>query len=252
MKKQLNNVGLLIIGDELLGGRRADKHFAHACSYFSSQGIELSWVYYIGDDKRVLVEHLKIIKNRGDVCFCFGGIGATPDDRTRQAMAQAHNLKITRHPEAVRRIENRFGADAYPNRILMAELPENAGLIPNHYNDIPGFFIESIYCLPGFPEMAWPMLEWVVANRYELPTSSGPAFESLLVFGAHESELIPLLETAQEQYPGLKLSSLPRFPREGTRQLELGARGDKQHVQQVIIMLKETRLVKGYQIQENS
>jgi molybdopterin-biosynthesis enzyme MoeA-like protein len=100
--------------------------------------------------------------------------------------------------------------------------------------------------------MAWPMLEWVVANRYELPMSSGPAFESLLVFGAHESELIPLLETAQEQYPGLKLSSLPRFPREGTRQLELGARGDKQHVQQVIIMLKETLLEKGYQIQENS
>lgn len=252
MRKQLNRVGLLIIGDEILGGRRADKHFDHARSYFNSRGVEISWVYYLGDDKRTLVEHLKRIRRRGDVCFCFGGIGATPDDRTRQAMAQAHNLKITRHPAAVKCLENRFGEDAYPNRILMAELPENAELIPNHYNDIPGFFIESIYCLPGFPEMAWPMIEWVVANRYELPMSSRPAFESLIVLGARESELIPLLEAAQEQYAELKLSSLPRFPQEGAWQVELGARGEASRVHQVIDMLKEELLAKGYQIIKNA
>ncbi|MBT8362117.1 MAG: competence/damage-inducible protein A, partial [Deltaproteobacteria bacterium] len=82
MKKQLNHVGLLIIGDEILGGRRTDKHFDHVCRYFNSHGVEIAWLYYLGDEQRALVEHLKIIRKRGDVCFCFGGIGATPDDRT--------------------------------------------------------------------------------------------------------------------------------------------------------------------------
>ena len=98
--------------------------------------------------------------------FSFGGIGATPDDHTRQAAAAALGVPLERHPEAVAEIEARFGADAYPHRVLMAEFPAGASIIPNPFNRIAAFSVRDHHFLPGFPQMAWPMLDWVLATHY--------------------------------------------------------------------------------------
>ena len=251
MKQIVNKVGLLIIGDEILLGRRVDKHFIHALEYFKERGLDISWVYFVGDDAPQLKAHIQLIRDRGDMCFCFGGIGATPDDLTRQAVADAHDLKLVRHPDAVKLIENQFGAGAYPNRILMADLPEGAELIPNEFNNIPGFFIGTIYCLPGFPEMAWPMMDWVMKNHLKWQDQPGQFSKSIGVFDARESELITLLETAQKQHPDVKLSSLPRFPAKGKWRVELGVRGSKQQVIEVLEMLRVELLKMGFRIDEN-
>ena len=251
MEQIVNKVGLLIIGDEILLGRRVDKHFIHALEYFKERGLDIGWVYYVGDDALQLEAHLKLIRDRGDVCFCFGGIGATPDDLTRQAMADAHDLKLVHHPDAVKLIERQFGDGAYPNRILMADLPEGAELIPNEFNNIPGFSVGTIYCLPGFPEMAWPMMDWVMKNRLEWQDHAGQFSDSIGVFDARESELIPLLETGQKQYPDVKISSLPRFPAKGKWRVELGARGAKQQVIEVLEMLRDELLKMGFRIDDN-
>ncbi|MCB2216053.1 MAG: hypothetical protein KQH59_08290 [Desulfobulbaceae bacterium] len=221
----LTGVGLLIIGDELLLGRRTDKHFPWALAYFSAIGVDLSWVNYVGDNEALLIETFRAIRARGEVCFCFGGIGATPDDLTRQAMAAAHERALVRHPEALRMIENQFGREAYPNRVLMAELPVGADLIPNPFNNIPGFSLGTIFCLPGFPEMAWPMLEWVVATRFK--TSIGPhhRLAAMAVADVRESELIGLLTDAQRRFSDVRVSSLPRFPQDGRWLVEIGVRG---------------------------
>lgn len=232
MKNKLTHAGLLIIGDEILQGRRIDKHFPHVQGYLDELGVDISWVYWLGDDADLLVEHFQAIKRRGDVCFSFGGIGATPDDLTRQAIARAHGVGVCRHPEAVRLIESQFGQGAYPNRILMAELPEGAELIPNPFNNIPGFSLGEIYCVPGFPQMAWPMIQWVVQTRYDVSQNPENFFQSFTVPGARESELITLLENTLARFPGVKISSLPRFPKEGGWQVELGMRGRKQLVLQ--------------------
>jgi len=251
MKQIVNKVGLLIIGDEILLGRRVDKHFSHALEYLRDHGADISWVYYVGDDALQLKAHLKLIRDRGDVCFCFGGIGATPDDLTRQAMADAHDLNLVRHPDAVKLIENQFGDGAYPNRILMADLPQGAELIPNDFNKIPGFSVGTIYCLPGFPEMAWQMMDWVMKNRLKWQVCSGNFSKSIVVLDARESELITLLEKGQKQYPDVKISSLPRFPSEGKWRIELGARGAEDHVIEVIEMLWVEILKMGFRIDEN-
>lgn len=239
MKKVLTEVGLLIIGDEILSGRRNDKHFDYGIKYFSNLGIGIKWGYYIADEQPSLVHHFKMISATQDVCFSFGGIGATPDDLTRQSIAEAHDLEMVRHPEAVKLIEGKFGAEAYPNRIKMAELPKGVDLIPNDYNDIPGFSVGDIHCLPGFSEMARPMMDWVVRNRYIKPNTSEQFFFSFIVSDIHESQLVPVLEVLQNEYPEVKLSSLPRFPVDGKRQIELGAKGEKGQVVVVIEMLKE-------------
>ena len=245
---QLQKIGLLIIGDEILLGRREDKHIPRARDYFGRLNVDISWVAVLGDDFDLLVEHFRLVRQRGDDCFSFGGIGATPDDMTRQAVARAHDLEIERHPEAVALLEKQFGAAAYPNRILMAELPAGAGLIPNAHNNIPGFYCGRIHCLPGFPEMAWPMVDWVLKNRYRTEQEYSSEFRSFVVSGAKESELVPLLQSCQRRFPAVKFSSLPRFSDGTSWQIELGVRGARGQVEAGAQALSEGIRALGFDI----
>lgn len=236
---RLQKIGLIIIGDEILLGRRQDKHIPRAREYFGRLNVDIGWISILGDDMDLLEHHFRLAAERGDDCFSFGGIGATPDDLTRQAMARAHDLDIIRHPQAVALLERQFGEETYPNRILMAELPEGAGLIPNSHNNIPGFYCGRIHCVPGFPEMAWPMVDWVVNNRYELNRRQAETSRSFILKGVKESELVPLLTTCQNRFPRLKFSSLPRFSDGTSWQIELGVRGGGEELDQGVSTLLE-------------
>jgi molybdopterin-biosynthesis enzyme MoeA-like protein len=181
------NFGALIIGDEILSGKRQDKHFAKVIEVLKGRGLALAWAEYLGDDPQRIVATLKRTFATDDIVFSFGGIGATPDDHTRLCAAAAAGVPLARHPEAVAQIEARFGKDAYPKRILMAEFPLGAATVPNPYNRISGFTWKQHYFLPGFPEMAWPMMEWVLDTLYphlhhqtetQAVTALGYAFES--------------------------------------------------------------------------
>ena len=160
------NIHTLIIGDEILSGKRKDKHLSILISKLNDKNLSLNGASYIGDNE---VDIIKIIKeNKNNILFSFGGIGATPDDKTRHAAAKAHDLELHRHEEAKALIEKQFGEEAYPNRILMADLPKHVKLIPNEINNIPGFSIDHHHFMPGFPEMAWPMIDWILKNYYGL------------------------------------------------------------------------------------
>jgi molybdopterin-biosynthesis enzyme MoeA-like protein len=232
------SIGLIIIGDEILSGRRQDKHLAHAIDALAARGLELAWVRYSGDDDRLLSQQFREINAAGDICFSFGGIGATHDDRTRQAVAMALEQALKPHPDAIREIEARFGEEAYPNRILMADLPETARIIPNPYNRIPGFSVNHIHCLPGFPEMAWPMMEWVLDTLYPNLKAEQPIQKLLTLENAHESTLVQLMSDFQDRHPTVKLSSLPRFLPDNRRELELGLRGQKTDTETALVELK--------------
>ncbi|WP_455212326.1 competence/damage-inducible protein A [Kaarinaea lacus] len=229
---------MLIIGDEILSGRRRDKHFEHVIQALAQRGLELAWARYVGDDECALVQNFREIRDQGDLCFSFGGIGATPDDKTRQAIADAHRLPIVRHAQAVKEIEAQFGEAAYPNRILMADLPKDVDLIPNPKNRIPGFSLGDVHCLPGFPEMAWPMLEWVLDNRYPQLVGKNVILHTLKIHNAHESELIELMNVIQLAFPKVKLSSLPRFLPDGKREIEMGVKGEEPAVSAAFARLK--------------
>ncbi len=219
-------IGILIIGDELLSGRRQDKHLAHVIGALAQRHLDLSWARYVGDDETNLVDSFRDIATRGDLCFSFGGIGATPDDITRQCVARALNLPIVRHPGAVSEIEAQFGEHAYPNRIRMADLPQGADLIPNPRNRIPSFSVDHIHCFPGFPELAWPMMEWVMENHYPDLRGAETTQYVMKIHDGQESELIALMEQLQRNYPSLKVSSLPRFLENGRVEVELGVKGE--------------------------
>lgn len=214
--------GLIVIGDEILKGKRRDRHFEAFRALLGERGYQLAWLQILPDHPVLLVERLRQTMAEGLPVFSCGGIGATPDDHTRQCAAEAAGVALSRHPGAVAEIEAQFGADAYPVRILMAELPEGSELIPNPYNRVPGFSIGQHYFLPGFPDMAHPMARWVLDTYYS--AGAPPERElSLKVFGAPESTLMPLMQQLTAAYPELKLFSLPRLGPEGF--VELGFRG---------------------------
>jgi molybdopterin-biosynthesis enzyme MoeA-like protein len=238
-------IGIVVIGDEILANRRLDKHFQYTVQLLASRGLPLSWAQYLGDEQDLLARQLRVIRIDGEICFCFGGIGATPDDRTRQAMAQAHDTPLIRHAQAVKEIEEQFGKAAYPNRILMAELPQGAELIPNPYNRIPGFSMGNIHCVPGFPEMAWPMLQWVLDHHYPHLCNEKIIYSAIIVNDVHESDLLSFMEEFQMKNPAVKLSSLPRFLPDGGRQIELGVSGETIAATEAIAKLEKAISGKG-------
>lgn len=231
-------VGIVIVGDELLSGKRIDKHLPAVIGILAGRGMTLDWARMVGDDRELLTRTYRETLAGGDLVFSFGGIGGTPDDITRQCLAEAAGLSLTRHPEAVAILEERFGKEAYPHRIRMAELPEGSVLIPNPVNRVPGFSVADHHFVPGFPNMAWPMVEWVLDARYRHLFSDLPVIERLLrVTGKPESELIPLLEDVLSRVPAIKLASLPSS--EDRMCIELGVKGAPESVALAVSFLEE-------------
>ena len=220
-------IGVVIVGDEILSGKRQDKHFAHAIETLGRRGLPIEWASYVGDDRGRLTALFRASLARGDLVFSFGGIGATPDDHTRQAAAAALGVPLERHPEAVAEIEARFGPEAYPYRVLMAEFPAGARIIPNPFNRIAAFSVRDHHFLPGFPQMAWPMMDWVLDTHYPDMRREPPVERAIAVYDVGESQLLPLMDENVARFPRVKLFSLPAFLPDGGRRIELGVRGPR-------------------------
>ena len=245
--------GLIIIGDEILSGKRADKHLPKAIELLAARGLSLSYVHGVGDDPAritaTLAAAFEAARVSGDVVFSCGGIGATPDDHTRQCAAQALGVALALHPEAKALITERmrdtareqgiaFDPQRHDNmhRLNMGLFPMGAQIVPNPYNKIPGFTCNAgkgaVHFLPGFPVMAWPMMAWVLDMHYaHLHQSAAYAEKSVIVMGSMEATLTPLMLDIESGHPGIKVFSLPSVdhPTYG-RHIELGVKGSAEAV----------------------
>ncbi|NCN96318.1 MAG: competence/damage-inducible protein A, partial [Rhodoferax sp.] len=204
--------GLIIIGDEILSGKRADKHLPKVIELLKARGLSLDYAEYVGDDPDRITVALRRAFASGDVVFSTGGIGATPDDHTRQCAARALGVALQLHPQAKALIEQRMqdlaleqGRSYDPDQadnlhsLNMGVFPQGAQIIPNPYNKIPGFYCVGerggVYFVPGFPVMAWPMIEWVLDTHYRACFAVDAWVErSVIVLGAMEATLTPLME----------------------------------------------------------
>ncbi len=286
--------GAIIIGDEILSGRRTDRHLSKLIEHLAARGLSLAYAQYVGDDPDRITATLARAFASGDVVFSFGGIGATPDDHTRQCAARALGVEMALHPQAAALIRERmqdvareqgvpYDPDRADNihRLNMGMFPVGADIIPNPYNKIAGFYCASqrrgsdrdevrerggvlsdagpsqvakaplggsdrdevrerggVYFLPGFPVMAHPMVEWVLDNHYRhLFNRRAWIEQSVIVFGAMEATLTPLMQALEQRYP-IKVFSLPSVdhPQWG-RHIDLGVKGDPAEVDAAFSML---------------
>ncbi len=244
------NFGLIIIGDEILSGKREDKHLPKVIELLAARGLSLSWARYVGDDPERITADLRdafAAARRGDVVFSCGGIGATPDDHTRQCAGRALGVPLALHPQARELILERMrdvaaeqglpyepDRDDNVHRLNMGVFPEGARIIPNPYNKIAGFSLHAptgeggVFFVPGFPVMAWPMIEWVLDHHFaQQRRQLGLREKSVIVFGAMEATLTPLMEDIEARFPGIKVFSLPSVdhPQWG-KHIELGVKGE--------------------------
>jgi molybdopterin-biosynthesis enzyme MoeA-like protein len=238
-------IGLIIVGDEILSGKRADKHLTRVIEILSARGLRLQWAQYVGDDRMAITEVLRRTFATDDIVFSCGGIGATPDDHTRQAAAAALGVEVELHPEAAALItqrcvemaaEGRGSADmATPEnqqRLKMGEFPGGARIIPNPFNRIPGFAVARHHFVPGFPAMAWPMIEAVLDGEYAALFNAERSGErSMVVFDTAESLVVPIMEEVEARFAGIRAFSLPSLGdgqdgRPRRRHIELGVKGD--------------------------
>lgn len=232
---RVRNFGAYIIGDEIIRGKRQDKHFEKMRELLAARGLHLDWVLYIGDNRPRLVEALKRSMAGDDVVFSFGGIGVTPDDHTRQAAAAAAGRPLVLHPDAEREIRARMAElkqEVTPARLELGTYPEGARIIPNPFNRIPGFSYADHHFVPGFPQMAWPMVEWVLDSHYRDSFNALPEAEAaIIVWEGLEGTLLDLMQRIERDYPGLIVFSLPSLGSETMRRhIELGVRGRPEQV----------------------
>ena len=242
---------LIIIGSELLSGKRNDSHMQFAIDMLAKRGLELDRVCYLGDDRQRLTQELANAMASNDITFSFGGIGATPDDHTRQCAALACGVALRRHDDAARVIEERFGEAAYPQRIQMAHLPVGAQLIPNPVNQIAGFSLNDVHFVPGFPKMAWPMLEWVMDRYYShLARIDDAPYESMVtVPGVSEGQLMGIMQEFVDRFASVRLSCLPHMDGE-YRETELGVRGRQGDVAHAIEWLMDRLMHDGHRFRK--
>ena len=252
--------GLIVVGDEILSGRRADRHLQHLAGLLAERGLHLSWARYVGDEPQLLTQTLRDAWAGGGAVFCTGGIGATPDDYTRQCAAEALGLPIEPHEDAIALIDARshematerggvYDPRAPDNvqRRIMGHLPRGARLLPNSYNRIPGFALGEppqgrvLYFMPGFPVMAWPMMEWALERDWSACFERGRWMErSIIVRGEGEAVLTPLMERIEAQHAGVKVFSLPSMDHpEYGRHIELGVKGAPAAVEPAWAALKD-------------
>jgi molybdopterin-biosynthesis enzyme MoeA-like protein len=268
--KSLRRFGLIVIGDEILSGRRADKHLSKMIELLSERGLSLSWARYVSDDPDQIAQCLKETFASGDVVFSTGGIGATPDDHTRVSAAKALGLEIELHPEAKALITNRIitmaEGDAAKadlslaenqHRFKMGEFPAGCDIIPNPYNQIPGFRIQEHHFFPGFPVMAAPMMAWCLDHHYaHLFHQENWLEKSFIIPEGIESRLTPLMEDIESRFEGVKVFSLPSVgdPVRGgvyaRRHIELGVKGAADAVHLAWEALRQGTKALNYQIHD--
>jgi molybdenum cofactor synthesis domain-containing protein len=244
-------LGLIIIGDEIMSGKRTDKHLPKVIELLTERGLQLDYAEYVGDSPERITATLKRAFDSGDVVFSTGGIGATPDDHTRQCAAKALGVDLALHSEAEALIRERMQDTARDNgttyepmhpdnihRLNMGVFPIGAKIILNPYNKIPGFSCVghtgrgAIHFVPGFPVMAWPMVASVLDAHYgHLFDKSAYLEKSVIVFGSMEAMLTPLMISLESEHTDIKIFSLPSVdhPTYG-RHIELGVKGEPEAV----------------------
>ncbi|WP_304543695.1 competence/damage-inducible protein A [Sulfurimonas microaerophilic] len=202
------NFYAVIIGTEILNGRRVDKHFEFLKQELSQFGHELFASLIIKDDETLITNTYKMIQeDPNGIMFSFGGIGSTPDDLTRSIASKVFRDAPTQaHQKFLADIIERFGDEAYPHRIHMADLPPNSDLLFNPVNNMSGFSLDDRYFfVPGFPSMAHPMLSDAIKQHF---SNVRERYRKTLYADTSENTLISVMKQVPNH---IELSSLPVF-----------------------------------------
>lgn len=197
-------VGIVVLGDEVLNGEIRESNIAFLLPLLNGWGAEVVLCAILPDDVPTVARHLAVYREEAELLILTGGIGPTPDDITREAVARSAGVPLVVHPEARATLERYYGDRINENRLLMAQVPEGAELIPNPVSAAPGFYIAGMAAFPGIPRLLHEMIGWVK------PLVSGARMSRVTLYsGAPESSYAGIMRDAIRAFPEVRIGSYP-------------------------------------------
>jgi molybdenum cofactor synthesis domain-containing protein len=220
---QIVTACLVVIGNEILSGRTQDANVAYLARGLNEVGVRLREVRVIPDVAETIVETVNEVRRRYDHVFTTGGIGPTHDDITAESVARAFGVKLILHPEARRRLAERFRDrpdELNEARLRMAHVPEGATLIDNLVSTAPGFQIGNVYVLAGVPRIMQAMFDGM---KHRLG-GGAPVLSRSVASSLFEGTIAAGLAALQERYADIEIGSYPWY-RQGRSGVDLVLRG---------------------------
>lgn len=199
----------LIIGDEILSGRTADKNLNFLATNLTDIGIRLLEVRVVPDLEEEIVAAVNFLREKYDYVFTSGGIGPTHDDITSQSIAKAIGVEIELNEEAEQILRNHYSVEINEARLKMAKIPKGATLLDNPISSAPGFRIKNVFVMAGIPNIFQAM--YFAASK-ELEGGSKIISKEIKI-DLVESQIAKPFEDLQNQYK--KEVSLGSYPFKG-------------------------------------
>lgn len=210
---------LLTVGDEILAGDILNTNARWLAQEMRKRGVPVVRMVTVSDDVDIIAQALRMelameeVQPPGPVAdhlLVTGGLGATPDDVTREGVAAAFGRKLVRNPEAEALLKARLTGKLLEMNMVMATLPEGAEAIRNPAGAAPGFIVENVVVLPGVPREMEAMFP-LVADRFAGP----PLHTEWLTTNRFEVEITPVLAKAVGKFPEVRIGSYPVRVEEG-------------------------------------
>jgi nicotinamide-nucleotide amidase len=201
---------ILTIGNELVSGDVPNTNGSWLAKRLAPLGVSVRLIAAVPDEIEQVAELVRAEAPRVDFVLVTGGLGGTPDDLTREAIAHAFGVPQVEQPEVAADLRARFTRDPeYAAR--WALLPQGSRPLRNPLGGAPGFAIENVYVFPGLPPEMEAMFD-AIEDEFR---RGGPIGAWRRVYRTRESEIAPAMVEAGERWPGALIGSYPTFLPDG-------------------------------------
>ncbi len=197
---------IITIGNELVSGDVPNTNAAWLARRLAPLGVAVRLTAALPDEIDAVADFVRAEAPRVDFLLVTGGLGGTPDDLTREAIAAAFGVPQEEVPEVAAELRARFRRDPeYAAR--WAQLPRGSRPLANPLGGAPGFALENVYVLPGLPSE----MEAMFASIEEEFRRGSPIEAWRRVYRTYESVIAATLTETGERWPGVLVGSYPSF-----------------------------------------
>jgi molybdenum cofactor synthesis domain-containing protein len=201
---------ILTIGNEVVSGDIENTNATWLAQRLEALGVRVALAAAVPDEPEAIADFIRRERDRVDYLIVTGGLGGTPDDITREALAAAFAVKQQEVPELAADLRARF--PRHPDYAARwAWLPVGSVPLENPHGGAPGFRLANVWVLPGLPtEMEAMFAKYADQLRGDVPISAWRR-----AYRTRESEIVQLLTGATVRWPQVSIGSYPRFLPDG-------------------------------------
>jgi len=196
---------ILTIGNEVVSGDTENTNASWLSRRLEELGVKVVLSAAVPDELDRIVSFVRREAPLVDHLLVTGGLGGTPDDITREALAASFRVPQEEVAELADDLRARFTRNPeYAAR--WAALPRGSRPLENPLGGAPGFKLENAWVLPGLPSEMKAMFD-----RYADELRGERMIAVWRRYRTRESTITPALAEATERWPGVLVGSYPSF-----------------------------------------